>query len=126
MVPPGKSSCWIDGYSTREICRNCNETWTLLQLSHGISLCARCETQEEIDHLRARLGEGGAIEACGWLKDKFSVSWQIIPEELENLLSDSDKEKSQWVSVALLKMKKLDLEGLRNAHAGTAKEFVKS
>lgn len=83
--------------------------------SEGISLQVFCEDQTEIDELYEKLSAVPEAEVCGWLKDKFGVSWQIVPEELIHLLDESDSEKTKRVMEALLKMKKLDVETLRNA-----------
>ncbi len=84
-----------------------------LQFSEGFSLVVECETQEEIDHYWDKLTEGGSESQCGWLKDKFGVSWQIVPTVLAQLMSD--REKSPRVLQAFLKMKKFDIETLLNA-----------
>ena len=78
----------------------------------GISLFVHCETQAEIDELWAKLSEGGEQKPCGWLKDRFGVSWQIIPRVLGELLSDPNPEKSKRVMDAMLKMKKIEIDGL--------------
>ena len=90
----------------------------MYKFSEAISLFVRCETQEEVDALWAKLSEGGAPGRCGWLKDRFGVSWQIIPNALGELMSDPDKEKSKRVMMAMFQMTKIDIEGLRKAHAG--------
>jgi predicted 3-demethylubiquinone-9 3-methyltransferase (glyoxalase superfamily) len=79
-----------------------------------------CETQKEVDYYWAKLGEDGDPEAqmCGWLKDKFGLSWQVVPTEPTALLLDEDREKSERAMRAKLQMKKLDLEALRRAHEG--------
>lgn len=85
----------------------------------AISLLVDCETQEEVDALWARLaGDGGQENECGWLTDKFGLSWQIIPRALSELMSDPDPERSSRVMQAMLQMKKIDIEALRRAHAG--------
>jgi predicted 3-demethylubiquinone-9 3-methyltransferase (glyoxalase superfamily) len=84
----------------------------------AISLFVSCETQEEVDTLWAKLSEGGQVERCGWLKDKFGLSWQIIPTALGRLLGDRDPVKSQRVMKAMLQMDKIDIAGLRRAHEG--------
>ncbi len=82
----------------------------------GISLFVDCETQQEVDRLWDKLSEGGEKGQCGWLKDKFGVSWQIIPSVLGQLLGDPDPRKSQNVMQAMLKMTKIDIETLRRAY----------
>ncbi len=74
-----------------------------------------CETQEEVDSYWSRLAEGGEEGPCGWLKDKFGVSWQITPTALMRLLSDPDTEKAQRVMAAMLQMRKIDLDELERA-----------
>jgi predicted 3-demethylubiquinone-9 3-methyltransferase (glyoxalase superfamily) len=92
----------------------------VFQFNEAVSFQVNCDTQEEVDHFWARLSEGGDERAqqCGWLKDKFGVSWQIVPRILPELVSDPDYEKSQRVFAAMLTMKKLDINGLKRAHAG--------
>jgi predicted 3-demethylubiquinone-9 3-methyltransferase (glyoxalase superfamily) len=81
----------------------------------AISLFVSCETQDEVDELWERLSEGGEKERCGWLKDKFGLSWQIIPRILGDLLDDPDPKVSERVRNAMLHMAKIDIEGLRRA-----------
>jgi len=83
--------------------------------SPAISFFVKCETQREIDELWERLSEGGEKQRCGWLKDKFGVSWQIVPTILGELLQDKDAEKSKRAMNAMLQMTKLDIEGLKRA-----------
>ena len=75
-----------------------------------------CETQKEIDYFWQKLSKGGEKGRCGWLKDKFGVSWQIIPPILGELLNDEDDEKSQRVMQAMLQMDKLDIKRLKQAY----------
>jgi predicted 3-demethylubiquinone-9 3-methyltransferase (glyoxalase superfamily) len=82
----------------------------------AISLFVNCETQQEVDELWEKLSEGGEKVRCGWLKDKFGVSWQIIPSILGKLLYDKDPEKSARVRNAMLQMTKIDIEGLKRAY----------
>jgi predicted 3-demethylubiquinone-9 3-methyltransferase (glyoxalase superfamily) len=82
----------------------------------GMSIVIRCETQDEIDSLWEQLSEGGKKVQCGWLTDKFGVSWQIVPRILPELLNDPDPRKSQSVMNAMLQMTKLDIAGLKAAH----------
>jgi predicted 3-demethylubiquinone-9 3-methyltransferase (glyoxalase superfamily) len=85
--------------------------------SPAISFFVDCENQEEVDYYWEKLSEGGEIEMCGWLKDKFGVSWQIVPKQLGELLNDKDPVRSKSVMEAMLKMKKLDIKELEKAHA---------
>jgi predicted 3-demethylubiquinone-9 3-methyltransferase (glyoxalase superfamily) len=82
----------------------------------GMSLFVDCETQEEVDELWEKLSEGGEKGPCGWLTDKFGVSWQIIPRALGEMLGDDDPEKAQRVMQAMLRMSKIDIEGLQRAY----------
>lgn len=79
-----------------------------------------CETQEETDHYWTKLGAGGdpSAQQCGWLKDRYGVSWQIVPTALVEMLGDPDAGKSQRVMTAMLRMKKIDIAELRRAYAG--------
>lgn len=83
--------------------------------SDGISLFITCETQEEIDMYWEKLSEGGEKRECGWLKDKFGVSWQVVPAMMNQLLSNSDSEKLERTMDALMKMTKLDIATLEQA-----------
>jgi predicted 3-demethylubiquinone-9 3-methyltransferase (glyoxalase superfamily) len=86
--------------------------------THAISFFVACDTQEEVDYLWSRLTEGGQEEQCGWLKDKFGLSWQIVPKVLGELMSDPDLAKARRVTEAMLKMVKLDIPTLRRAYEG--------
>ncbi len=92
----------------------------LFKFNEAISFQVNCETQEELDYYWGRLSEGGDEKAqqCGWLKDKYSVSWQIIPKVMAELLNDSHSEKSQRAMKAMLQMKKIDIETIRRAYEG--------
>ena len=81
----------------------------------AISFQVSCETQDEVDEFWSRLSEGGEEGPCGWLKDRFGVSWQIVPTRLMELINDPDKEKSQRVMSAMLGMKKIDIPALEQA-----------
>lgn len=83
--------------------------------SEAISFLVDCETQEEVDELWAAFSEGGEEGPCGWLKDRYGLSWQIIPTALTELLSDPDPERSQRVMKAMLEMTKIDIQGLQRA-----------
>ena len=88
------------------------------KLSEAFSMFVNCETQEEVDELWEKLSAGGSQGRCGWLKDKYGLSWQIIPKALTRLMSDPDPEKSKAVMQAMLKMNKIVIEDLRRAHEG--------
>jgi predicted 3-demethylubiquinone-9 3-methyltransferase (glyoxalase superfamily) len=88
------------------------------KFSEAISFQVPCETQEEIDYYWQRLSAGGQIQECGWLKDRFGLSWQIFPAALPNMLSDSDPAKAARAMRAMLSMKKLDIAELRAAYEG--------
>lgn len=89
------------------------------KFTEAVSFVVNCQSQTEIDYYWDKLSEGGnpAAQQCGWLKDQFGLSWQIIPTALPELLSNPDPAKSRAAMDALMKMKKLDIEGLRNAQA---------
>jgi len=88
------------------------------KFTEAISLFVSCETQEEIDDLWEKLSEGGSKGRCGWLKDRYGLSWQVIPSVLGPLMGDPDPEKSKRVVAAMLQMTKLDIAALKRAHAG--------
>jgi predicted 3-demethylubiquinone-9 3-methyltransferase (glyoxalase superfamily) len=84
--------------------------------SPAISFFVNCETQQEVDELWERLSEGGEKQRCGWLKDKYGLSWQIIPSALSEMLHDKDAGKSGRVMKAMLQMDKIDINGLKQAY----------
>jgi len=86
------------------------------KFTEAISLVVNCETQDEVDAFWEKLSEGGAKGQCGWLKDKYGLSWQIVPTVLGELMSDPDPEKSKRVMNAMLQMKKLDISSLKRAY----------
>jgi predicted 3-demethylubiquinone-9 3-methyltransferase (glyoxalase superfamily) len=88
------------------------------KFTEAISFVVKCETQSEVDHYWEKLGESGDERAqrCGWLKDKYGVSWQIVPTALFELMRGTDAKKSQRVMQAMLQMKKLDVAALRRAY----------
>ena len=86
------------------------------KFTEAISLYVTCETQEEVDWYWNQLSAGGEEGPCGWLKDKFGLSWQIVPKALGELLGDPDPAKSQRVIRAMLQMKKIDIAGLKRAY----------
>lgn len=85
--------------------------------TEAISLFVNCETQEEVDHLWEKLSEGGEKSQCGWLKDKYGLSWQIIPTVLGELMGDPDPAKATRVMNAMLEMTKIDIALLKKAYA---------
>jgi predicted 3-demethylubiquinone-9 3-methyltransferase (glyoxalase superfamily) len=87
------------------------------KFTEAISLAVTCDTQEEVDELWAKLSAGGEEGQCGWLKDKFGLSWQIVPAALPELVGDPDPEKSNRVMQALMQMRKIDIARLKRAHA---------
>jgi predicted 3-demethylubiquinone-9 3-methyltransferase (glyoxalase superfamily) len=88
------------------------------KFTEAISFSVDCKTQQEVDTYWEKLSEGGQQVQCGWLKDKYGLSWQIVPSALGELLGDPDPQKSKRVMGAMLKMKKIDIEGLKRASAG--------
>ena len=86
--------------------------------NESISFSVECETQEEVDYFWSRLTDGGTESMCGWLKDKFGLSWQVNPKILGQMLSDQDPARSKRTMEAMLKMKKIDIPALQKAYAG--------
>ena len=86
------------------------------KFTEAISLVVNCETQDELDAFWEKLSEGGSKGQCGWLKDKYGLSWQVVPTALGKLMSDPDPEKSKRVMTAMLKMTKMDIQGLQQAY----------
>ena len=86
--------------------------------NHAISLVVNCADQDEIDRLWNSLAAGGATEQCGWLRDRYGVSWQIVPTVLGEMMKDADRDRARRVMEAMLQMKKLDIEGLKRAYTG--------
>lgn len=82
----------------------------------AVSFFVSCKTQREVDHYWDKLSKGGKKGQCGWLTDKFGISWQIVPTALGELMAGKDKKKSERVFTAMLKMTKLDIEGLKAAY----------
>lgn len=83
--------------------------------TEAVSFVVNCETQEEVNHYWEKLSEGGSTGQCGWLKDKFGLSWQIVPTALPQLLQNKDARKAQSVMAAMMKMTKIDIDVLRQA-----------
>jgi predicted 3-demethylubiquinone-9 3-methyltransferase (glyoxalase superfamily) len=92
----------------------------LFKFTEAVSFYVDCETQEEVDELWEKLSAGGEKSRCGWLKDRFGLSWQIIPKALGELMSDPDPKKSQAVMQAMLKMNKIVIADLQKAYEGKA------
>ncbi len=91
------------------------------KFSQAVSFVVNCKTQKEVDELWEKLSAGGEQQMCGWLKDKFGLSWQIVPTALPELLSDPDPAVSQSVMKAMMQMRKIDIEGLKRAKQAAAK-----
>jgi predicted 3-demethylubiquinone-9 3-methyltransferase (glyoxalase superfamily) len=87
----------------------------IFTFSEAISFQVSCETQDEVDYFWNKLSQGGEEGPCGWLKDKYGVSWQIVPTALDELVGDPDPEKAQAAMKAMLGMGKIDIEGLQRA-----------
>lgn len=87
----------------------------MFSFTPAISFMVNCETQEEVDHYWEKLSAGGRTDQCGWLQDKYGLSWQIVPTILGKLMADKDPQKSKRVMEAMLKMKKLDIKTLKQA-----------
>jgi predicted 3-demethylubiquinone-9 3-methyltransferase (glyoxalase superfamily) len=87
------------------------------KFTEAISFVVNCQTQEEVDHYWETLSDGGQEVQCGWLKDKYGLSWQIVPTVLGEMLSDPDPKKAERVMKAMLQMKKIDIKGLQQAYA---------
>src|SRR5918998_157506 len=88
------------------------------KFTEAVSFMVKCETQKEIDEMWEKLSQGGEKGQCGWLKDKFGVSWQIVVPVLDEMLQDKDAEKTERVMKALLQMNKLDIKALKEAYEG--------
>jgi len=88
------------------------------KFTEAISLTVRCKDQKEIDEFWDNLSRGGTPSVCGWLKDKYGLSWQIVPESMDKMIQDKDPEKSERVMAALMKMKQLDFKALEDAYEG--------
>ncbi|HEX2269255.1 MAG TPA: VOC family protein [Pyrinomonadaceae bacterium] len=88
------------------------------KFTEAISLVVNCETQEEVDYYWEKLSAGGQESVCGWLKDKFGLSWQITPNILTEMIGDEDRQKAKRVMEAMMKMTKIEIEPLKRAYAG--------
>src|SRR5262245_58254831 len=92
------------------------EAGTLDPFNHAISLVVSCTDQAEVDHYWNALAAGGRTEECGWLRDRYGVSWQVVPAVLRDMLSDRDRTRAKRVMEAMMKMGKLEIAELRRAH----------
>jgi predicted 3-demethylubiquinone-9 3-methyltransferase (glyoxalase superfamily) len=90
------------------------------RFDEAVSFQISCETQEHVDYFWEKLTEGGEESQCGWLKDKYGLSWQVVPTGMEELFADPDPERARRAMEAMLKMRKLDIETLRKAADGVA------
>ena len=88
------------------------------KFTEAISLVVNCRTQEEVDHFWEKLSAGGHEVQCGWLQDRFGLSWQVVPSVLVEMLGDKDPEKARHVMAAMLKMTKIRIDGLQRAYEG--------
>ena len=93
----------------------------VFKFTEAMSLVVSCGTQDEVDRFWEKLSAGGREVQCGWLKDRFGVSWQIVPTVLPEMLQDKDPEKSKRVMAAMLTMKKIDVQTLTNAYEGRSR-----
>ena len=96
----------------------------IFKFNEAVSFIVNCENQEEVDRFWQKLTAGGQEQPCGWLKDKYGLSWQIVPTALDEMMEDKDPKKSESVMQAMLKMKKLDIKTLKQAYDNASKETV--
>lgn len=115
--PPG--SVKVVEFSLGGVQFNAMQAGPLDSFNHSVSFVINCDDQAEVDRLWDALGEGGSYEACGWLKDRYGVSWQIVPAELLEMMKDKDKARAGRVAKAMLDMVKLEIGPLRMAFEGT-------
>ena len=92
----------------------------MFQFTPAISFIVNCENQDEIDHYWEKLSEGGETQVCGWLKDKFGVSWQVVPKTMGDLMRGATQAQSGRMMAAVMQMKKIDIAALERAHRGEA------
>lgn len=90
----------------------------LFKFTEAVSFMVKCESQQDIDEMRSKLSEGGEEGPCGWLKDKYGLSWQIVVPEWNEMLRDKDSEKSERAMTAILQMSKPDMQRVRQAYEG--------
>ena len=88
--------------------------------NHAVSFVVNCDTQQELDRYWNALLDGGSAEACGWLKDRYGLCWQIVPTDLDDLMADPDPAKAKRTAEAMMKMVKFDIATLKAAHDGAA------
>jgi len=88
----------------------------VFKFTEAVSLIVNCRTQKEVDRMWTKLSQGGSEVQCGWLKDKYGLSWQIVPTALAKMIADPDPARSDRVMQAVLRMKKLDLKALNEAY----------
>jgi predicted 3-demethylubiquinone-9 3-methyltransferase (glyoxalase superfamily) len=88
--------------------------------NHAVSFVVNCDSQQELDKYWNALLDGGSAEACGWLKDRYGLCWQIVPRDLDDLMADPDPAKAKRTAEAMMKMVKFDIAALKAAHDGTA------
>ena len=94
------------------------EAGPLDSFNHAVSFVINCDDQADVDRLWEALGAGGAYEACGWLKDKYGVSWQIVPKQLFEMMKDKDRQRAKRVAEAMMSMVKLEIGPLKAAYDG--------
>jgi predicted 3-demethylubiquinone-9 3-methyltransferase (glyoxalase superfamily) len=120
-VGPGlKGSAMVVGFELDGQAFTALNGGPMFKFTEAISLIVHCETQDEVDGYWEKLSAGGQAGRCAWLKDKFGVSWQIVPTALIELMQDQDPAKSARVMRAMLQMTKIDIAGLRRAYDGKA------
>lgn len=115
--PPG--SVKIVGFTLGDQSYMAIEAGPLDPFNHSFSIMVECDTQNEIDRLWEALSEGGSIEQCGWLRDRWGLAWQIVPRRLGEMMKDPDSGKAKRVSEAMLKMVKFDIAELEAAYQGS-------
>jgi predicted 3-demethylubiquinone-9 3-methyltransferase (glyoxalase superfamily) len=116
--PGDEGSVMVVSFRLRNLVFNALNGGPMYEHTPAVSFVVDCETQEEIDLLWDKLGKGGEYSQCGWLTDKFKITWQIVPTILEELMGDDDEEKANRVTQAMLQMVKLDIQALKDAYDG--------
>jgi predicted 3-demethylubiquinone-9 3-methyltransferase (glyoxalase superfamily) len=115
--PPSKAKVLTVGFELEGQSFTALNGGPMFKFNEAVSFVVRCDSQEEIDYYWSKLAEGGSDTQCGWLKDKFGLSWQIVPNALPRLLGDPDPAKAQRVMEAMMGMKKIEIAGLEQAAA---------